>query len=135
MRSTPGTSSICGEFVKTASSSKKRASSLEGAFNLNTDVICVFLGKDDAVNIGEDAAIHLRLDAGEDGELRTECWKVQLRHFRIELFFQVLDVVLVDLGPQQILQQIQLRQHLDREGARHLEGRMSGSATQIQQSA
>ena len=49
-------------------------------------------------------------------ELRTECWNVQLRHFRIELFFQVLDVVLVGLGPQEILQQIKLRRHLDREG-------------------
>ena len=88
MRSTPRTSSICGEFVKTASLSKKRASNLEGAFNLNTDVICVFLGKDGAVNIGEDEAIHMRLDVGEDGELRIECWKVQFHNFRIELLWQ-----------------------------------------------
>ena len=71
------------------------------AFNLDTDVVCVFLGKDGAVNIGEDEAIHLRLDVGEDGELRTERWKVQFLHFLIELLWQELDIGLECLGYKQ----------------------------------
>ena len=34
-------------------------------------------------------------------ELRIECWKVKFRHFRNELFWQELDIVLVGLGLQQ----------------------------------
>ena len=125
MRSSPGTSSICEEFVQIGYISTRTSttlapnplpattpsaelclsimvvSNLEGAFNLNTDVICVFLGKDGAVNIGEDEAIHLRLDVGEDGELRTECWKVQFHHFLIELLWQELDIGLECLGHKQ----------------------------------
>ena len=50
---------------------------LDRAFNLDTDVICVFLGKDGAVNIGEDEAIHLRVN--------------------IELYWQEVEIVLVGL--------------------------------------
>ena len=45
------------------------------AFNLNSDVICVFLGKDGAVNNGEDEEIHLRA--------------------HIELYWQEVEIVLV----------------------------------------
>ena len=48
---------------------------LERAFNFETDVICVFLGKDGAENIGEDEANHLRA--------------------HIELYWQEVEVVLV----------------------------------------
>ena len=34
-------------------------------------------------------------------ELRIECWQVQFRYFRNELFWQELDTILVGLGLQQ----------------------------------
>ena len=65
-------------------------------------------------------------------ELRIECWKVKFRHFRNELFWQELDIVLEGLDARHFPQQIKLRQNLDREGTRHLEGQMASVATQIQ---
>ena len=59
---------------------------------------------------------------------------MQFFHFRIEFFWQELDIVLVGSGLEQILKlrlhldcegtrhQIKQRLHLDREGTRHLEG-------------
>ena len=36
-----------------------------------------------------------------DGELRTECWKVQFHHFLVELLWQELDIGLECLGRKQ----------------------------------
>ena len=63
---------------------------LERAFNFVNNRICMFLGK--------------------DGEYRTECRKLQCRHWLVEL-----------CGPPQ---QMKLHQHLVLEGTRRLEGRM-----------
>ena len=64
MRSSPGTSSICSDSVQIGCISTRTSTTLAQntllAFNLNTDVVCVFLGKDGAENIGEDEAIYLR---------------------------------------------------------------------------
>ena len=46
------------------------------------------------MNIGEDETIHLRLDVGEDGELRTEYWKLQFHNFLIELLWEELEISL-----------------------------------------
>ena len=72
---------------------------LERAFKLNTNTICVFLGK--------------------DSEHGTECRKVQCRHLLIELFRQEADLILASRAFLPVRQQIKLRQHLFREGARH----------------
>ena len=49
--------------------------------------------------------LHVELDprgvSSNRQELRIECWKVQFRHFRIEFFWQELDIVLVGPGLQQ----------------------------------
>ena len=74
------------------------------------------------MNIAEDEAIHLRLDVGEDGELRTEYWKVQFHNFLIEPWSQTKSSI------------IKLRQNLDRERTRHLERRMSRSVGDQQNS-
>ena len=52
---------------------------LERAFDLDTFSIWLFLS--------------------EDHELLTECWKVQFRHFLMELFRQEVDIFLVVLKP------------------------------------
>ena len=67
-------------------SSKTVVPNLERAFNLDTEVIRVFMGK--------------------EGANCTECSKVQCRHFLggVELFWQEPKIVLVGLGPRQIPQ-------------------------------
>ena len=69
---------------------------LERAFNLDNNIICVILGK--------------------DGGQRTEFRKLQCRHWLIELFRQEVNIVLAGRGFIPTPQQIKLRQHLVRDG-------------------
>ena len=65
---------------------------------------------------------------GNDGKHRTECKKLQCRHFLVELFRQEIDIGLASCGFLPTLQQIKLRQHLFREETRHQEGTTTSGA-------
>ena len=56
---------------------------------------------------------------GGDIDRRTECRRMQIRHFLIELYRDEVGVVFVGRGFRPILQHIKLRQHLVREGTHH----------------
>ena len=79
-------------------SSTIEVTTLDRAFNLDSCIICLILGG--------------------DIDRRTECRRMQIRHFLIELYRQV-GVVFVGRGFRPILQHIKLRQHLVREGTHH----------------
>ena len=87
-------------------------STLEGALNLDRNMIRIFLGR--------------------DGVHYTERSKVHCRHFLVELFRQEIDV---GLESRAFLQQIKLCQHFFCGELRHQEGTKASGATPIVQSA
>merc|ERR1719394_412908 len=73
----------------------------------------------------------VRLLLREDGQLRPQRGQVQAGDLLVELLGQQVHLVLVPLLLRR--QQVDLRQHLVRERARHHEGRVPSGAAQIQQ--
>merc|ERR1711900_126807 len=88
---------------------------LEGAIRAHPDVVCLLLRE-------------LR-------KVGTQSREMQLRDLFVQLLWQEVDVVLVGLCLLPVLQKVKLRKHLVREGARHHERRVSGSAAQVQEPA
>mmetsp|Transcript_71842 Transcript_71842/g.232493 ORF Transcript_71842/g.232493 Transcript_71842/m.232493 type:complete len:298 (+) Transcript_71842:120-1013(+) len=68
-------------------------------------------------------------------ELSAQRRQVQPRHLLVELLGQQVDVVLVGLRLLPVLQEVELREDLIREGAGHDEGRVSRGAAQVEQPA
>merc|ERR1712139_694137 len=83
--------------------SKKRLVPIVGALewspDWHTDVVCLFLG--------------------QNRHLGTQCRKVQRGHLFVQSLRKKVDIVLVCLRLFPILQEVQLREHLICEGARH----------------
>merc|ERR1712004_127837 len=66
-------------------------------------------------------------------ELGAQCRQVQARNLLVKLLGQQVDFILVRLRLLPILQKVELRKHLVREGTRHHKGRVAGGTTEVQQ--
>merc|ERR1711988_355845 len=80
---------------------------LEGPIDSHADVVGLLLGK--------------------CRQIGTQRRQMQLRNLLIQLLGQQVYIVLVGLCLLPVLQEVQLRKHLIREGTRHHERRMPGS--------
>merc|ERR1711870_192579 len=63
-------------------------------------------------------------------ELRAQCGEMQAGNLFVEVLGQEVDIVLVSLLLS--LQEVELRQYLVCERARHYEGRVASSASQVE---
>merc|ERR1711988_1640630 len=86
---------------------------LEGALNGHSNVICLLFR--------------------QFSELSTKGSQMQSGHLLVEAFGEQINVVLVALVVFPIIQQIQLAEHLIREGARHHERWVSSGTSEVQQ--
>merc|ERR1712187_655272 len=88
---------------------------LEGSFNFHTNVI--------------------RLLLRQGSQLSTQCWKVKPGDLLVQLFGEQIHVVLVGLCFFPVLEQIELRECLIGEGARHDKRWMPCGTAKIEQPA
>merc|ERR1711918_1295 len=87
---------------------------LEWSPDWHTDVVCLLLG--------------------QNRHLGTPSWEVQRGHFFVQSLWKKVDIVLVRLRLFPVLQEVQLREHLICEGARHHKRRVTSGAAQVEQS-